>query len=559
MLQMMSSHVAVKILSATVAFGATLTACGRPVSSSSSTPLEIIGRPIRIDAEHKLLSWAPDAPFATVARLAWRTLETKFPVQDNGLETWLAYSRFDPVTFEGVAWPHNPAGLYAMLVDSALLWYQFSGDRAAVDVARKAVDHQIEHGSTPADWDWARVPYASSGAGDVDYEGADDAWCDYCGRGDGIGVIEPDKVGELGFAYLQMFELTADARYRDAAVACADALAKHVRSGDERSSPWPFRVHARTNVVREAYSSNVIGALKLFDELARLSIGDLDTYARARALAYDWLMRVPMMNDAWSGYFEDIEIHPHPWANLNQYSALATARWLLSHRDLDPDWEEQVAHLVDWAIRLFGRDTPNERGVQWGATVMSEQSADMAKMGSHTARLGATLALFSEATGDRAMRDRAERSLNWATYACRDDGVVAVSQNSDEGYWFSDGYGDYIRHFLVAMAAVPEWAPAGENHILRTTSVVVNVTYGPARVAWTTFDPDSTETLSLSRRPISIRLGAEALRPVTAPDGEGYRLSSLADGGFVLRVRHRTPGQVVVTTRPSVHRREGAR
>jgi hypothetical protein len=45
----------------------------------------------------------------------------RFPLQDNGPETWLANSRFDPVTFEGINWPHNPAGLYAMLTDSAVL------------------------------------------------------------------------------------------------------------------------------------------------------------------------------------------------------------------------------------------------------------------------------------------------------------------------------------------------------------------------------------------------------------------------------------------------------
>ncbi len=142
------------------------------------------------------------------------------------------------------------------------------------------------HGTTPADWDWASVPYASAGAGDVDYRGADDAWCDFCGRGDGLGVIEPDKVGELGYAYMQLFEATGDERYRDAAVACADALARHVRQGDETRSPWPFRVYAQTNVAREEYSSNVIGAMMLFDELSRLSLGDTDAYgAHAQRLS----------------------------------------------------------------------------------------------------------------------------------------------------------------------------------------------------------------------------------------------------------------------------------
>ncbi len=255
--------------------------------------------------------------------MAWQALETRFPPQDNGVETWLANSRFDPDTFEGVNWPHNPAGLYAMLTDSAVLWYAFSGDRAAVDVASKALDHQIARGTTPGTWDWGRVPYASANSGDVEYRGADDAWCNHCGRGDGTGVIEPDKVAELGFAYLQMFELTGSTRYRDAAVACADALASHVREGDEGHSPWPFRLYARTGAPREEYSSNVIGALVLFDELTRLSLGSIDAYAAARSRALDWLIRVPLRNDAWSGYFEDIDIQSDPRKNPNQYAPSA--------------------------------------------------------------------------------------------------------------------------------------------------------------------------------------------------------------------------------------------
>src|SRR5580658_76440 len=257
-----------------LAFGVVTLASGMgscPASVTSPAPATIVGHRIRLDARRQLLSWwGGDSPFAHVARLAWQAMETKFPVQDNGLETWLANSRFDPTTLGGVNWPHNPAGLYAMLTDSAVLWYAFSGDRRAVDVARKTLDHQIAHGTTPADWDWGRVPYASANAGEVDYEGADDSWCDHCGRGDGLGVVEPDKVGELGFAYVQMFELTGEVRYRDAALACADALVKHVRHADDRVSPWPFRVYAHTGIAREEYSSNVIGALTLFDELRRL-------------------------------------------------------------------------------------------------------------------------------------------------------------------------------------------------------------------------------------------------------------------------------------------------
>src|SRR5262249_41526859 len=134
-------------------------ACARSTTTAPGAAPMIAGHPVRLDARDKLLSWSTnDAPYAHVASIAWRALETKFPIKDKRLEAWLANSRFDPVTFEGITWPHTPAGLYAMLTDSAILWYAFSGDHAAVDVARRALDYQLAHGTTPTGWDWERVP-----------------------------------------------------------------------------------------------------------------------------------------------------------------------------------------------------------------------------------------------------------------------------------------------------------------------------------------------------------------------------------------------------------------
>ncbi len=544
MLGSMRLHRAPALVVAALVWGPSACSCTR--AAPVSPPPQLLHHTVRLDGDGKLLPWTP---YGNVARLAWTALETRFPPQDNGLPTFMAYSRFDPDEFWGVSWPHNPAGLYAMLTDSAVLWYQYSGDGAAIALVRRALDHQLAHGTTPASWDWASVPYASANPGDVEYGGADDAWCDFCGRGDGTGVIEPDKVGELGFAYLQMFELSGDTRYREAALACADALAGHVREGDVGHSPWPFRVYAESNVAREDYSSNVIGAITLFDELSRLRLGDVDAYARARSWALQWLLRVPMRNDAWSGYFEDIEIHTDPSSNPNQYAALRTARWLLQHAGqagADPGWREHASHLLSWVAQTFGGDTDRERGTQFGATVLSEQRADMAKMGSHTARYGATTALWSEVTGDEPALGRAARSLAWATYTCDERGVVAVGEDTNEGWWFSDGYGDYIRHFLFAMGVVPDWAPADELHVLRSTSIVTHVGYSPGRVAWSTFDADATETLRLPSRPGGVTSSGAPLSERRDLHDVGYVVRTSPSGGVVLQVRHRGPGETIV-------------
>ena len=41
----------------------------------------------------------------------------------------------------------------------------------------------------------------------------------------------------------------------------------------------------------------------------------------------------------------------------------------------------------------------------------------------------------------------------------------------------TDGYGDYVRHYLRAMAAELALAPSAENHILSSTSVIRQADY----------------------------------------------------------------------------------
>jgi hypothetical protein len=431
--------------------------------------------------------------------------------------------------------------VYAGLARGAAAWYAFSGDRRVIDLVRRVLDYQLANGTTPPDpaWAWASVPYASSDPGAVRYRGAHDFLYareddprPRLGRGDGYGVIEPDKVAELGVAYLTAWKLTEDLRYRDAALACARALARHVRVGDAERSPWPFRVVAETGVVREEYCANLAPALRLLDELTRLGLGDVDMWRRARALAWAWLEEYPFRNDVWANYFEDLFWIPKP-TNLNQYDAGEMARYLLENRERDPAWRQRASHLLDWIERTFGRDTDTERGVQWGATAVSEQVEYMYKMGSHTARFASVLALWSEKTGDRSAREKAFRSFNWASYMCDANGVVRVGP-VEESHWFSDGYGDYIRHFMAGMGAVPEWAPPGEDHIVRSSSVVAEVGYGPGSVRYRTFDAEGEEVLRLSFAPRAVTAGGRLLRRTDSRVEPGWRFDQ---GTGVLRVR----------------------
>lgn len=521
---------------------------------------------VRVDAQGKLISWlSAESPYGVIVSNAWRAFKA-IPIQPDGYRTYFTHPTFygpnDPnhPVYSGRPWVHHPAGLFAMLTDSALLHYAYGGDQEVLGRVREMLDHLLAHGSTTATDAWALVPYSCADAGNPEYRGANDTiYCDQenhtpCGRGDGIGYLEPDKVGEAGFAFLQFYEVTLEDKYFAAALRCADALARHVRPGDESHSPWPFRVDALTGKrIREEYCANTLGPIRLFDELLRLKLGNVSDYRRARDLAWKWLMAYPVQNQVWTQYFEDVLIYPDYRTNRNQYSPLETARYLLLHPESDPQARTHAKRILDWVTTFFAADSHTmaglpEKGVQWGAEVISEQINDMDKMSSHTARYASVRALWYELTGDTDSRERAFRSFNWSTYSSRTNGLVKTSIDEGTGYWFSDGYGDYMRHFQRGMASVPEWAPPRENHLLGSSSVVRSVQYADRSVAYTTFDRASNEVLRLRQEPTSVRAGSSKLKRLAQaiPGRAGYTITLLSNGDCVVRVRHERSGAVQI-------------
>ncbi len=136
--------------------------------------------------------------------------------------------------------------VFASFVDSLVGWYPYSGDEESVKVVREMLDHQLAHGTTPADWEWPGVPFATNCDDEPDY-----GRCIQDMPREFYGGIETDKVGELGTGYALFYQLTGERKYLDAAIRCAQALAKHVRIGDAEHTPWPF--HGRDPGARRVW------------------------------------------------------------------------------------------------------------------------------------------------------------------------------------------------------------------------------------------------------------------------------------------------------------------
>jgi hypothetical protein len=511
-----------------------------------------------VDQQGKLLAWykpEKNLGYDKVLRLGWDFIEHKVPRDTRGKtgqKIYLVNSVFDPETLQGINWQHNPGMVYAAFVDGAVAWHAYSGDQEAIATVREMLDYQLAHGTTPTDWNWAGVPFATACENDADY-----GHCIQNMPHEFYGGIETDKVGQLGMGYALFYELTGDRKYLQAALHCADALAHHVRAGDQDHTPWPFRVDARTGVTLtlEEYGGDVSSSLRLFDELIRLQAGDVPAYRTARDLAWSWLLHYPLNPgskawDKWAGFFEDVPRRP---TNVNQFLPDITAYYIMTRPDpaaVDPEWTSHVGHLIDWVRRHFGR------GPFLGAWAIDEQGepehdyygcCSRAGQGSHGGRWAAINALYAGLTGDGQAREDAFRSMNYATYFADSEGRIACcGADYHHPYWFSDGYADYLRHLNWIMGALPDLAPIGENHLLRSTSVVQKVTYEPNRIAYSTFDDTGTDVLRVKYKPVRITAGASQLQLRETSHEAGYTIRPASGGDYVLQIRRQGARDVTV-------------
>ncbi len=322
----------------------------------------------------KIIPWTPNANdgYDTVMKLAWNYLLNNVPDDpQTGKPAYYSRSYIDPNTQQMVDWPHNPAGLYAMLIESALKYYAYSGNTNVMQLANDVAIWQLDHGMTLTTDSWPRVPYSSGNAGSLNYAGA--SMGNQYGEGDGEGYLQPDKIGELGYSWLQLYKYNGNVRFRDAAIQAGNVLSNKIRAGTATQSPWPFRVNAHTGEIREEYCSNIIAPISLLDDLIASGLGNTTAYQAARTIAWNWMMTYPMQNNIWSQYFEDVGIQ-HYNTNLNQLNAMMVARYLLEHPEFDPDWETHVRGLISWVESVFGQ-------ASLGATIIREQQVFFLRYG----------------------------------------------------------------------------------------------------------------------------------------------------------------------------------
>ena len=198
--------------------------------------------------------------------------------------------------------------------------------------------------------------------------------------------------------------------------------------------------------------------------------------------------------------------------------------------------------IINWTYAELG----NHEYEKYKVVVMNEQTVYRVPGNSHSSRQASVELMYAGLSGDSSYTTNAIRTLNWATYTVADDGRNRYIRDD---IWLTDGYGDYVRHYLRAMAAMPELAPGDENHLLGTTSTICSIAYEPARIAYNTFDSSSEETLRLMRRPRTIKINGTILAKLKDSQDEGWYWQKSEEGG-ILTIKHIGGNQVEIIFRP---------
>lgn len=493
----------------------------------------INGHPVVLDESGKIIPWHAPASGAydEFLRQRWNFITNSVPRLPSGHPQYYFYNGIQ--TTAAAITPDKAMNDIGEKIpnwfESARLYYAYTGDSNVMDIARCFIDYTIAHGSSPSNFAWPDFPHTTTRAGDTEFEGFTPNFAKH--------EVQLDHAGEMGLTYFRLWQFTGEANYLNHAIHVADALAANARKGTATHSVWPYRVKLDDGAIRAEYGANWIGCYSLLDSLITAGRGNTNAYVRARTLARDFILQFPMKTGYWTDGHTDNGVNSNTYKSNMSKSNVAL--YLFDHPEFDPDWRTHIPQLIAWTETNFVYRTTGEPATAFGAQIVGEQDAFNYKMDYQTARHAAECARWFAASGDANYREKAYRSLNWVTYCSDANGRATESPYSlNIATWWSDCYGECPRMFYHVFAAIPEWAPPGEDHILYSEGILAEVSYRPGEVRYTARDAIGAEWLRLSFKPSVVTLNNSPL---------AWKERPLGDGDYAVTILHQKAGPIRIT------------
>jgi hypothetical protein len=531
--------------------GVLITTCLSAQTSSSRNsekPDSIATHKVVLDGHSKLISWIipQSKAYDNFLHMRWDFVKTKVPnspepAPRSNFPQYYFYASF--VTKDGKMeirdWMNDVAEKVPNWFESARLYYAYTGDSSVMKIAKDLIDYSLEHGTSPATFAWPNFPYTTTNAGDIEFRG-------FSNHGNLVlHEIQVDHAGDMGLTYFRMYLFSGDKKYLTAALNVANVLAANVREGTAEKSVWPYRVIMDSGKITAEYGANWAGCYMLFDHLVKYNFGDVVTYKEVLNKVKKFLLAYPMRTGYWTDGHTDTDITSNTYKSNMGASNISLC--MLDYPELNPKWKEDIPKLIKWTEEFFVlRCAPGEPASQWGANVVGEQDGYLPKMDYQTARYAAQCARWFAISGDETFKEKAYRSLNWVTYCNTEDGQANESPLSTIDTWWSDCYGECPRMFYHVFAAVPEWAPTSENHILYSEGILKNVEYGNQKVVYTATKSNDTEYLRLTFKPSVITLNGNKIPLTKKLNKEGFTLRNLENGDFAVAIKRVSTGKVII-------------
>ncbi len=515
----------------------------------------LVYHPIQTDNSGKIISWYdpnPGKAYNHIINIVWNFWDT-MRHDMNGLPYYMNHQVWNPDF-------NDPRGIggdqFAMAISSWRLYYAYTGNERVKANMYFMADYYLTHSLSAADSKWPNLPFPYntfiySGIYDGDMKAGKD-------------ILQPDKAGSFALELVHLYKISEKKMYLDAAVKIAGTLCGHIKQGNINCSPLPFKVNPYTDTVgllsyrhtgtwkdTADYSSNWAPTMQLFLDLITLNKGNVVDYKSGFDKLLQWMKSFPMKENKWGPFFEDVD----EWSET-QINAMTWARFIMEHREYFHDWKNDVQKIIAWVHKNLGNDSWKKYGVM----VTNEQSVYPTPANSHSARQAADELLYVHLSGDSSMYENAVRELNWATYMVDFDGRNRFP--TDEP-WLTDGYGDYIRHFLRAMDVSDALLPPNEDHIISTTSVIQQADYAghlakpvylsfgnidssKVELFYRCFDTTGTEKIELKKKPSAVLLDDKPLNETKT--GQGFEWTPIRNDGGLLMI-HREKGRYIIVVK----------
>ena len=501
----------------------------------------LIYHPIQTDKEGKIIPWYnanPGKSYSHIVNIVWNFWDT-MRMDMNGLPYYMNHQVWNPEF-------NDPRGIggdqFAMALSSWRLYYPYSGNERVKANMYFIADYYLTHGLSAPNTAWPYMPftyntYIYSGIYDGDMR-------------DGQGYIQPDKSGSFALELVHLYKISENNLYLDNAIKMANVLARHIKEGNINYSPLPFKVNVftgETGMLRNhdftgtwidtaGYTTNWAPTLNLFLDLTAMHKGDTTAYKSGFNIILNWMKAYAMKENKWGPFFEDVD-----WWSETQINAMTFARFIMEHREYFLDWKNDVMNIINWVHKNFA----NDKWKKYGVIVTNEQTVYQTPGNSHSSRQAADELLYVSLSGDSTLYENAVRELNWATYMVDFDGKNRFPQDEP---WLTDGYGDYVRHFLRAMDAIPQLTAPGEDHIISSTSVIQEADYAGSfkkyiylnwenvdsvkvKLFYRAFDTTGTEKIKLNTKPSAVLLEYKSL--AECKTGEGFEWKPMTGGGML--------------------------